>query len=91
MSRVGKEPIAVPEGVKITIHADNIEFAGPKVSLTSPLFPGINAELKDNQLIITRDNDAGKLVKTTRKRNGLYGRPEYIWRLPEAAKQMELL
>jgi len=61
MSRVGKEPIVVPEGVKITIHADNIEFAGPKGSLTSPLFPGINVELKDNQLIITRDNDTGKL------------------------------
>ncbi len=61
MSRVGKEPIVVPEGVKITIHADNIEFVGPKGSLTSPLFPGINAELKDNQLVIMRDNDTGKL------------------------------
>jgi large subunit ribosomal protein L6 len=61
MSRVGKEPIAVPEGVKVTIHADSIEFDGPKGSLTSPLFPGINAELKDNQLVIARDNDTGKL------------------------------
>jgi large subunit ribosomal protein L6 len=61
MSRVGKEPIAVPEGVKITIRADNIECVGPKGSLTSPLIPGIQAELKDNQLIITRDNDAGNL------------------------------
>jgi len=61
MSRVGKEPIAVPEGVKITIHADTIEFVGQKGSLTSPLFPGIKAELKDNQLVITRENDTGKL------------------------------
>jgi len=61
MSRVGKEPIAVPEGVKITIHADTIEFVGPKGSLTSPLFPGIQAELKDNQLVISRENDTGKL------------------------------
>lgn len=61
MSRVGKEPIAVPEGVKITIHADHIDFVGPKGSLTSPLFPGITAELKDDQLIITRDNNTGNL------------------------------
>ncbi|MFC2165507.1 50S ribosomal protein L6 [Acidobacteriota bacterium] len=61
MSRVGKEPIAVPEGVKITVQTESIEFVGPKGSLTSPLFPGINAEVKDNQLVITRDNDIGKL------------------------------
>jgi large subunit ribosomal protein L6 len=61
MSRVGKEPIAVPDGVKITIHADRIEFEGSKGKLTSPLFPGINAELKDNQLVITRETDTGKL------------------------------
>lgn len=61
MSRVGKEPIAVPEGVKITIHTESIEFVGPKGSLRSPLLPGIAAELKDNQLVITRDNDTGRL------------------------------
>jgi len=61
MSRVGKEPIAVPEGVKVTIHADNIEFVGPKGNLTSPLFPGIKAELKDNQIVIRRESDTGQL------------------------------
>ena len=61
MSRVGKEPIAVPEGVTITIHPDTIEFSGPKGNLASPMFTGIKAELKDNQLIITRQHNSGNL------------------------------
>jgi len=61
MSRVGKEPIVVPEGVKVTIFTDKIEFEGPKGKLDSPLLPGIKADLTDNVLKITRDNDFDKL------------------------------
>jgi len=61
MSRVGKEPIVVPEGVKVTILADSIMFEGPKGKLISPLFPGIKAELTDRELVITRENDTSKL------------------------------
>ncbi|MGB3863211.1 MAG: 50S ribosomal protein L6 [Candidatus Aminicenantaceae bacterium] len=61
MSRVGKEPIVVPEGVNVTIFTDKIEFEGPKGKLDSPLLPGIKADLTDNMLKITRDNDSGTL------------------------------
>lgn len=61
MSRVGKEPIVVPEGVKVTILADEIVFEGPKGKLISPLLPGIKAELMDKELVITRENDSDKL------------------------------
>ena len=61
MSRVGKEPIAVPAGVTVTIHADSVAFSGPKGNLASPLFTGIKAELKDNRLFITRKDDSGNL------------------------------
>jgi large subunit ribosomal protein L6 len=61
MSRVGKEPIVVPEGVKVSILMDQIEFEGPKGKLVSPLLPGIKAELMENNLIITRKDDSGKL------------------------------
>ena len=61
MSRVGKEPIAVPAGVKVTIHPDSIDFSGPLGNLTAPLLAGIEAELKDNQLIITRKDNSGDL------------------------------
>ena len=61
MSRIGKQPVAVPEGVKINILPDKIEFVGPKGKLESPLLPGIRAELQENQLVIKRDNDSGNL------------------------------
>jgi large subunit ribosomal protein L6 len=61
MSRVGKEPIVVPEGVKVTILTDRIEFEGPKGKLDSPLLPGIKADFADNMLTITREDDSGNL------------------------------
>jgi len=61
MSRVGREPIEVPEGVTVNVHKDSIEFSGPKGNLTSPMFEGIEAELKENQLLIARKNDSGNL------------------------------
>ena len=54
MSRVGKEPIVVPDRVKVNFHPDRLEFEGPKGSLTTPLYPGIKARLEDNRLILTR-------------------------------------
>lgn len=67
MSRVGKQPIVLPEGVKVNILEKKIEFDGPKGMLSSPLLPGIKAELSDNQLILTRSKDS----KEQRSNHGL--------------------
>ena len=61
MSRVGKKPVIIPEGVKVNILTEKIEMKGPKGKLFSPLFPDITAELKDNQLILKRKSDAGNI------------------------------
>jgi len=58
MSRVGKQPVDIPEGIKVNILLDKIEVEGPKGKLTSPLFAGIKVEKKDNQLILTRSFDS---------------------------------
>ncbi len=58
MSRVGKQPVNIPEGTKVNILRDKIEVEGPKGKLTSPLFVGIKVETKDNQLILTRSSDS---------------------------------
>ncbi len=57
MSRVGKQPITIPDGVKVNILADKLEFSGPKGKLTSPLFSQIKVEHKDNQLVFTRSSE----------------------------------
>jgi len=60
MSRVGKLPVTIPEGVEVTILPGRIEFEGPKGKLTSPLPPGIKAENKDNQLFLKRESDSAE-------------------------------
>jgi small subunit ribosomal protein S8 len=45
MSRVGKKPIPLPKGVKITI-GDQLEVEGPKGKLSVPIPEGIQIEQK---------------------------------------------
>jgi len=61
MSRVGKQPIPIPAGVKVNILPDKIKVEGPKGQLESPLFEGIRVEMKDNQLIFTREKETPKV------------------------------
>lgn len=61
MSRVGKQPIKIPEGVKVNILSDRIDYEGPKGKLNSSLMPGIKAELKGQELIFTRESDSNNL------------------------------
>jgi large subunit ribosomal protein L6 len=61
MSRVGRKAIDVPEGVKVAIHADKIEFESAKGKLESPLFPGIQAELEDRRLVFRRADDSQEM------------------------------
>ena len=60
MSRIGKQPIAIPAGVTITVGAQNITVAGPKGSLTVPLQPHVNVAVEDNQILVTRSDDEPK-------------------------------
>jgi len=59
MSRIGKQPVPIPGGVKVDVSKDRIRVEGPKGKLEAPLFPGITAEVKDNMLILTRAGDDG--------------------------------
>ncbi|MGA2183240.1 MAG: 50S ribosomal protein L6 [Bryobacteraceae bacterium] len=56
MSRVGKKPIPLPKGVKITIGAELL-VEGPKGKLTVPVPAGIRVHQKDGTLDLTRDGD----------------------------------
>jgi large subunit ribosomal protein L6 len=58
MSRVGKQPVPIPEGTKVNILADRIEVEGPKGKLNSPVFAGILIQMEDNQMVFTRETDS---------------------------------
>ncbi|MGE5646966.1 MAG: 50S ribosomal protein L6 [Acidobacteriota bacterium] len=56
MSRVGKKPIPLPKGVKVTI-GEELKVEGPKGKLTVPIPPGISVKQSDGTLEIVRDGD----------------------------------
>jgi large subunit ribosomal protein L6 len=57
MSRIGKKPIPVPKGVKITVADQHLEVQGPKGKQTVPVPPGITVRQQDGTLELTRDGD----------------------------------
>jgi large subunit ribosomal protein L6 len=57
MSRIGKQPIAIPSGVTITVHDHLIQVNGPKGNLERPSMSGVKVSHKDDQLIVERAND----------------------------------
>lgn len=66
MSRVGKKPIPLPKGVKLTVGAD-IQVEGPKGKQTVPLPAGISVTQKDGVVELQRDgNDKAALHGLTR-------------------------
>jgi large subunit ribosomal protein L6 len=58
MSRVGKQPVPIPEGTKVRILSDRIEVEGPKGKLTSPLFSGILIQMENDQMVFSRETDS---------------------------------
>jgi large subunit ribosomal protein L6 len=56
MSRIGKKPIPLPSGVKVSV-GDHLEVTGPKGKLTVPIPPGITFEQSSGKLEVKRESD----------------------------------
>lgn len=57
MSRIGKKPIPLPQGVKVEIKGDVISVQGPKGKLDTTIPGGIKVEQRDSTLVALREND----------------------------------
>jgi len=57
VSRVGKKPIVIPDGVKITQEGNFLKIKGPKGELERHIHPNMGIEIVENQVNITRPND----------------------------------
>ena len=57
MSRIGKQPIAVPSGVTVNADAGMFRVKGPKGELTVPYNPALSITQEDGQLLVTRPSD----------------------------------
>jgi large subunit ribosomal protein L6 len=69
MSRIGKKPVAVPQGVTVTVGKDNvITVKGPKGELKEAIDRDITVEVKDGEVTFSRPTDQGR----HRALHGLY-------------------
>ena len=57
MSRIGKKPISLPAGVKVTVDGNIVTVQGPKGTLVQTLPEGITITEEDNQVLVQRAND----------------------------------
>ncbi len=57
MSRIGKLPITIPNGVTITVDADNITVTGPKGTLTQFNMPGVTVSVEEGKALVTRASE----------------------------------
>ena len=67
MSRVGNNPIVVPEGVNVEIHSDSVKVSG-KLGTLSQNFDGVSVSKEENQLIVKRNSES----KEHKAKHGLY-------------------
>ena len=58
MSRIGKKPIPIPQGVTVKIEGNTVLVQGPKGKLDTALPAGIKVEQKDGNIVAIRENDS---------------------------------
>lgn len=67
MSRIGKQPVAVPAGVDVSIDGQHVTVKGPKGTLEHTVAEPIAVKLEDDAVSVTRPDDE----RTSRSLHGL--------------------
>lgn len=57
MSRVGRMPITIPQGVEVNIKQSEVTIKGPKGQLSRSLNPDMAIDMKENSLVVSRPSD----------------------------------
>ena len=57
MSRIGKKPIPVPDGVTISVEPELVRVNGPRGELTERVPRDIDVKQNDGELLVTRPTD----------------------------------
>ena len=60
MSRIGKQPIPLPDGVEVAIEPERVQVKGPKGELEERVARDIGVEQQDGELVVTRPSDRGE-------------------------------
>jgi large subunit ribosomal protein L6 len=59
VSRIGRKPIVVPDGVTVEIRPGSVAVRGPKGELSERVSPEMTVKQEDGQVTVTRPTDRG--------------------------------
>ena len=68
MSRIGKLPVAIPAGVKVSVADGSLTVEGPKGKLSRSYNAMVQVKLENSEVLVTRVNE----TKEARSFHGLY-------------------
>ena len=57
MSRIGKLPIAVPDGVKVFLEGGSVRVEGPKGKLKTEIPPSIQVKMEGTHVRVSRETE----------------------------------
>jgi large subunit ribosomal protein L6 len=60
MSRIGKQPVPVPDGVEVAIEPELVRVKGPKGELSERKARVIDVKQNDGEIVVTRPTDRGE-------------------------------
>ena len=58
MSRIGKKPVEIPAGVKVSVSGETVAVEGKGGKLSIALPPHVAVEVKDNQVLVSQIDEA---------------------------------
>ncbi|TDX49273.1 50S ribosomal protein L6 [Orenia marismortui] len=67
MSRIGHNPVEIPEKVNVTVDNNAVKVKGPKGELEETVSPRMDIKIEDNQVTVNRPTDS----KADRSMHGL--------------------
>ena len=68
MSRIGKLPVAIPNGVTVDISGSTVTAKGPNGTLTQGFSPEVSVKVTDGSVVVERNAES----KRARSMHGLY-------------------
>jgi len=68
MSRIGKSPISIPEGVTVTVDNTSVTVKGSKGELVQSIDTSVSVKVEDNVITLSRASED----KGIRSKHGLY-------------------
>ncbi len=69
MSRIGNRILTIPDGVTVSVDGNVVTVKGPKGELSTEINKNITAEVKENEVIVSRKSDAYKNFHGTANAN----------------------